>query len=67
MRYPGHRDLMKFLLQDLNLSCQQELLRLAQEIRRIPVRGHRAFPGGSALNSRRAIPLCLGAQLPEAP
>jgi saccharopine dehydrogenase-like NADP-dependent oxidoreductase len=27
MRYPGHRDLMKFLLQDLNLSCQQELLR----------------------------------------
>jgi saccharopine dehydrogenase-like NADP-dependent oxidoreductase len=26
MRYPGHRDLMKFLLHDLNLSCQQELL-----------------------------------------
>jgi len=26
MRYPGHRDLMKFLLQDLNLSCQRELL-----------------------------------------
>jgi saccharopine dehydrogenase-like NADP-dependent oxidoreductase len=27
MRYPGHRDLMKFLLQDLNLGRQQELLR----------------------------------------
>ena len=27
MRYPGHRDLMKFLLQDLNLARQQELLR----------------------------------------
>src|SRR6202008_3221485 len=27
LRYPGHRDLMKFLLQDLNLSGQQELLR----------------------------------------
>ena len=27
MRYPGHRDLMKFLLQDLNLAGQQELLR----------------------------------------
>ena len=27
MRYPGHRDLMKFLLQDLNLASQQELLR----------------------------------------
>jgi saccharopine dehydrogenase-like NADP-dependent oxidoreductase len=26
MRYPGHRDLMKFLLQDLNLAMQQELL-----------------------------------------
>ncbi len=26
MRYPGHRDLMKFLLQDLNLGTQQELL-----------------------------------------
>ena len=26
MRYPGHRDLMKFLLHDLNLSSQQELL-----------------------------------------
>lgn len=26
MRYPGHRDLMKFLLQDLNLGSQQELL-----------------------------------------
>jgi saccharopine dehydrogenase-like NADP-dependent oxidoreductase len=26
MRYPGHRDLMKFLLQDLNLALQQELL-----------------------------------------
>jgi saccharopine dehydrogenase-like NADP-dependent oxidoreductase len=26
MRYPGHRDLMKFLLQDLNLGGQQELL-----------------------------------------
>ena len=26
MRYPGHRDLMKFLLQDLNLASQQELL-----------------------------------------
>ena len=26
MRYPGHRDLMKFLLQDLNLGRQQELL-----------------------------------------
>ncbi|MBL9199908.1 MAG: saccharopine dehydrogenase NADP-binding domain-containing protein [Opitutaceae bacterium] len=26
MRYPGHRDLMKFLLQDLNLGAQQELL-----------------------------------------
>ena len=26
MRYPGHRDLMKFLLQDLNLSGRQELL-----------------------------------------
>jgi saccharopine dehydrogenase-like NADP-dependent oxidoreductase len=26
MRYPGHRDLMKFLLQDLNLACQQKLL-----------------------------------------
>ena len=26
MRYPGHRDLMKFLLQDLNLAGQQELL-----------------------------------------
>ncbi len=26
MRYPGHRDLMKFLLQDLNLGEQQELL-----------------------------------------
>jgi saccharopine dehydrogenase-like NADP-dependent oxidoreductase len=26
MRYPGHRDLMKFLLQDLNLAAQQELL-----------------------------------------
>jgi saccharopine dehydrogenase-like NADP-dependent oxidoreductase len=27
IRYPGHRDLMKFLLQDLNLAGQQELLR----------------------------------------
>src|SRR6185503_7322646 len=26
MRYPGHRDLMKFLLQDLNLGGKQELL-----------------------------------------
>lgn len=26
MRYPGHRDLMKFLMQDLNLGSQQELL-----------------------------------------
>ncbi|MDP3069870.1 MAG: saccharopine dehydrogenase C-terminal domain-containing protein [Opitutaceae bacterium] len=26
MRYPGHRDLMKFLLQDLNLGAQQKLL-----------------------------------------
>jgi len=26
MRYPGHRDLMKFLLQDLNLAGRQELL-----------------------------------------
>lgn len=26
MRYPGHRDLMRFLLQDLNLAGQQELL-----------------------------------------
>jgi saccharopine dehydrogenase-like NADP-dependent oxidoreductase len=26
MRYPGHRDLMKFLLQDLNLAAQRELL-----------------------------------------
>jgi saccharopine dehydrogenase-like NADP-dependent oxidoreductase len=26
MRYPGHRDLMKFLLQDLNLGGQPELL-----------------------------------------
>lgn len=26
MRYPGHRDLMKFLLQDLNLGRQQALL-----------------------------------------
>jgi saccharopine dehydrogenase-like NADP-dependent oxidoreductase len=26
LRYPGHRDLMKFLLQDLNLGGQQELL-----------------------------------------
>jgi saccharopine dehydrogenase-like NADP-dependent oxidoreductase len=26
MRYPGHRDLMKFLLQDLNLATQQPLL-----------------------------------------
>ena len=26
MRYPGHRDLMKFLLQDLNLGTQQALL-----------------------------------------
>src|SRR4029079_12024915 len=26
MRYPGHRDLMKFLLQDLNLAGQQKLL-----------------------------------------
>lgn len=26
MRYPGHRDLMKFLLEDLNLGSQQELL-----------------------------------------
>lgn len=26
MRYPGHRELMKFLLQDLNLARQQELL-----------------------------------------
>jgi saccharopine dehydrogenase-like NADP-dependent oxidoreductase len=26
MRYPGHRDLMKFLLQDLNLAAQQEVL-----------------------------------------
>src|SRR5262249_38020073 len=26
MRYPGHRDLMKFLLQDLNLGAQQEVL-----------------------------------------
>jgi saccharopine dehydrogenase-like NADP-dependent oxidoreductase len=27
IRYPGHRDLMKFLLRDLNLAGQQELLR----------------------------------------
>jgi saccharopine dehydrogenase-like NADP-dependent oxidoreductase len=27
IRYPGHRDLMRFLLQDLNLATQQELLR----------------------------------------
>jgi saccharopine dehydrogenase-like NADP-dependent oxidoreductase len=26
MRYPGHRDLMRFLLQDLNLAGRQELL-----------------------------------------
>ncbi len=26
MRYPGHRDLMKFLLQDLNLAPRQELV-----------------------------------------
>lgn len=26
MRYPGHRDLMKFMLQDLNLAEKQELL-----------------------------------------
>jgi saccharopine dehydrogenase-like NADP-dependent oxidoreductase len=26
MRYPGHRDLMKFVLQDLNLAGRQELL-----------------------------------------
>ncbi|HUQ52398.1 MAG TPA: saccharopine dehydrogenase C-terminal domain-containing protein [Gammaproteobacteria bacterium] len=26
LRYPGHRDLMKFLLQDLNLAHQRELL-----------------------------------------
>ena len=26
MRYPGHRDLMKFLLQDLNLAGQQDVL-----------------------------------------
>jgi saccharopine dehydrogenase-like NADP-dependent oxidoreductase len=26
LRYPGHRDLMKFLLQDLNLASQRELL-----------------------------------------
>lgn len=26
IRYPGHRDLMKFLLQDLNLAGRQELL-----------------------------------------
>lgn len=26
MRYPGHRDLMKFLLQDLNLAEKQEVL-----------------------------------------
>jgi len=26
LRYPGHRDLMKFLLQDLNLSSRQELV-----------------------------------------
>jgi saccharopine dehydrogenase-like NADP-dependent oxidoreductase len=26
MRYPGHRDLMKFLLQDLNLAAQPDLL-----------------------------------------
>ena len=26
MRYPGHRDLMKFLLQDLNLATHRELL-----------------------------------------
>lgn len=26
LRYPGHRDLMKFLLQDLNLATQRELL-----------------------------------------
>jgi len=26
LRYPGHRDLMKFLLQDLNLGTKQELL-----------------------------------------
>ncbi len=26
MRYPGHRDLMKFLLQDLNLADKQEVL-----------------------------------------
>jgi saccharopine dehydrogenase-like NADP-dependent oxidoreductase len=34
VRYPGHRDLMKFLLQDLNLAGQQELLRqiLDQEV-----------------------------------
>lgn len=27
IRYPGHRDLMKFLLKDLNLAGRQELLR----------------------------------------
>jgi saccharopine dehydrogenase-like NADP-dependent oxidoreductase len=34
VRYPGHRDLMKFLLQDLNLAGKQELLRqiLDQEV-----------------------------------
>ncbi len=26
LRYPGHRDLMKFLLQDLNLASRQELV-----------------------------------------
>ena len=26
LRYPGHRDLMKFLLTDLNLSHKQDLL-----------------------------------------
>lgn len=39
MRYPGHRDLMKFLLQDLNLGSQQRLLTMIFD-QEVPVTDH---------------------------